>query len=169
MMTGMLSAYESRHGEFLLSADRTRLDLDVIHGFLTRSYWAEGISRESVERAIRHSFPFGLYQGDRQIGFARVITDFVGIAYLADVFVLPEYRGKGLARWMVQHIVDHPELRDVRRFLLVTRDAHGLYAKLGFEPLDDPRRYMALGRLAKPSSQSSAPLHIKDDNLSSLI
>jgi GNAT superfamily N-acetyltransferase len=124
--------HEWKRGEYTISTARQRLDLDVIHGFLARSYWAEGRSRERVAQAIEHSLPFGLYHLDTQIGFARVVTDYVVIAYLADVFVLEAYRGKGLGGWLVEVVTSLPELRSVRRWLLGTRDAHELYRKFGF-------------------------------------
>ena len=127
---------EWRRGEFTISTDPSRLDLDVIHGFLTRSYWAEGRSRERVARAIAHSLPFGLYHPTGQVGFARVVTDHVVVAYLADVFVLEAYRGKGLGVWLVETIVGAPELQKLRRWILGTRDAHGLYRKFGFVELE---------------------------------
>src|SRR5262245_37620653 len=124
--------HEWTRGEYTISTDRQRLDLDVIHGFLTRSYWAEGRSRERVARAIEHSLPFGLYHRGAQVGFARVVTDSVVIAFLADVFVLEAHRGRGLGRWLVEVVTGLPELRSVRRWLLGTRDAHELYRKFGF-------------------------------------
>jgi GNAT superfamily N-acetyltransferase len=127
---------EWRRGEFTISTDPSRLDLDLIHGFLTRSYWAEGRSRERVARAIAHSLPFGLYHPTGQVGFARVVTDHVVVAYLADVFVLEAYRGKGLGVWLVETIVGAPELQKLRRWILGTRDAHGLYRKFGFVELE---------------------------------
>jgi GNAT superfamily N-acetyltransferase len=125
-------AHEWTRGEYTISTDRRRLDLDIIHGFLTRSYWAEGRSRERVAQAIECSLPFGLYHREAQIGFARVVTDYVVIAFLADVFVLEPYRGRGLGGWLVEVVTGLPELRSVRRWLLGTRDAHGLYRKFGF-------------------------------------
>jgi GNAT superfamily N-acetyltransferase len=118
------------------------LDLDVIHGFLTRSYWSPGIPRETVERALQHSLPFGLYLGAAQVGFARVITDFTSFGYLADVFILEEHRGQGLSKWMMEVLFSHPELQGFRRWMLATRDAHGLYQKVGFTPLAAPERFM---------------------------
>lgn len=115
-----------------IDTDRLRLDFRVIHGFLAQSHWARGISMAMVERAVAGSLPFGLYRDGRQVGFARVVTDGATFAYLADVFVLPEERGKGLARWLVESIFGHPELQGLRRWLLGTRDAEGLYRKLGF-------------------------------------
>ena len=123
---------EWTRGEYTISTDRGRLDLDVIHGFLMRSYWAAGRPRERVAQAIEHSLPFGLYHREVQIGFARVVTDYVVIAFLADVFVLEEHRGQGLGRWLVEVVTGLPELQSVRRWLLGTRDAHELYRKFGF-------------------------------------
>jgi len=147
---------ESRRGQFLLSTDPRRLDLDAIHEFLTNSYWAKGIPRERLERSIEHSLCFGIYDegralphpasgagwGAAQVGFARVISDFATFAYLADVFVLDAYRGRGLGKWMMESIVDHPRLQGFRRWILVTRDAHGLYSKFGFRPVKAPQSYM---------------------------
>jgi GNAT superfamily N-acetyltransferase len=124
--------HEWTRGEYTISTDRTRLDLDVIHGFLTRSYWAEGRSRERVARSVQHSLPFGLYHPSGQVGFARVVTDHVVIAYLADVFVLETHRGRGLGKWLVETVLGTPELRRLRRWLLGTRDAHELYRRFGF-------------------------------------
>lgn len=129
---------------YVVSDDPRRLDLDAIHGFLSRSYWAEGIPFETVARSIRHSLCFGVYQGQRQVGFARVVTDRATFAYLADVFVLSGHRGRGLAKWLVQCIRAHPELQGLRRWHLATRDAHGLYAQLGFTALAQPSRHMEI-------------------------
>jgi len=138
---------ESRRGEFLVSTDLSRLDLDVIHGFLTNCYWAKGIPREIVARSIEHSLCFGIYDGSgAQVGFARVISDFATIAYLGDVFVLESHRGRGLSRWMMECIMQHPRLQGLRRWILLTRDAHRLYEKFGFTPLKAPERYMELHR-----------------------
>ena len=127
--------------DYTISTDPNRLDLDAIHGFLTTSYWAQGRSRERVAESIEQSLPFGLYHGDAQVGFARVITDYVTLAFLADVFVLEAHRGKGLGVWLVEVVTSFPELASVRRWHLLTRDAHGLYRKFGFkEP--DPTRHL---------------------------
>jgi GNAT superfamily N-acetyltransferase len=131
----------SRDG-FSVSTDPARIDLDVVHGFLTTSYWAEGIPREVVRRSIEHSFCFGLYHEGRQVGFARVITDRATFAYLGDVFVLEAFRGRGLARWMLEIIQAHPELQGFRRWVLLTRDAHALYRDAGWTSLAAPDRYM---------------------------
>lgn len=142
---------EGRRGPYRISTDRARLDFAVIHGFLTTAYWSPGISRAAVERAARHSLPFGLYEdggdcAERQIGYARVLTDYVGMASLHDVFVLETHRGQGLALWLMQVILAHSELAEVRSWLLKTRAAHGFYARLGFAAPPDPERYMVRRR-----------------------
>jgi GNAT superfamily N-acetyltransferase len=131
---------------YTLSTDPSRLDIDVIHTYLSKhSYWAKGRSRAVVARSIAHSLCFGIYQGKHQVGFARVITDFAVHAYLADVFVLPEYRGQGLGKWLVASMLAHPLLRGVTKWSLDTRDAQGLYEPFGFEPAA-PGRHMGLRR-----------------------
>jgi len=136
---------EHRRDQFLVSTDRARLDLDVIHGFLTNCYWAKGVPREVVERSIEHSLCFGVYDGSgAQVGFARVISDFATIAYVGDVFVLDTHRGRGLGKWLMECITQHPALQGLRRWILTTRDAHGLYAQVGFAPVKSPERYMEL-------------------------
>lgn len=139
-----MSVAEWRKGDFRVSTRFDELNLDVIHGFLQGSYWAAGIPRATVEKSIRNSLSFGLFGRDAQIGFARVISDYTTFAYLADVFVLPEHRGQGLAKWLMECILEHPGLTGLRRWLLVTRDAHGLYEKLGFQPLAHPERLMEI-------------------------
>src|SRR5947209_4962851 len=125
--------FESRRGEYLLSTDPSRLDLDVVFKFLTNCYWAEGIPREIVARSIDHSLCFGIYDGSgAQVGFARVISDFATVAYLGDVFVLESHRGRGLSKWMIEGVMQHPALQNLRRWILLTRDAHGLYSQVGF-------------------------------------
>ena len=131
--------HERHDGGILVTTDPTRLDLDAIHDVLAgSSYWATGIPREVMERSIRHSICFGAFDGGRQVGFARVVTDRATFAYLADVFVIEEQRGRGLAAWLTATVLAHPELQGLRRWLLVTRDAHGLYRKLGFTAVADP-------------------------------
>lgn len=138
---------EHRRGDFIVSTDHARLDLDVIHGFLTTSYWAKGVPRETVARAIEHSLSFGVYTvSGSQVGFARVISDFATFAYLADVFVLESHRGQGLGKLLMESIKQHPNLQGLRRFTLSTRDAHSLYAQFGFAPLQWPERYMEILR-----------------------
>jgi GNAT superfamily N-acetyltransferase len=134
---------EHRRGEFLISTDPARLDLDVIHNFLTNCYWAQGVPREVVERSNAGSLCFGIYDGNgAQVGFARVISDFATIAYVGDVFVLESHRGRGLSKWLMDCITRHPALHNLRRWILTTRDAHGLYAQVGFAPVKSPERYM---------------------------
>jgi GNAT superfamily N-acetyltransferase len=125
-----------------VDTDRARLELDVIHGFLAQSHWAKGVPLAVVERSIAHSFAFGLYREGCQIGFARVVTDHATVAYLADVFVLPEERGKGLGRWLVETVLRHPDLQGLRRWLLGTRDAQGLYEQCGFRVPPPPFAFM---------------------------
>jgi GNAT superfamily N-acetyltransferase len=137
-------AEEWHEGAYTISTDTARLDLDVIHGFLTTSYWATGVPRETVQRSIEHSLAFGLYEGERQIGLARVISDFATFAYVGDVFLLEEYRGRGLSKWLMRTIVAHPDLQGLRRWLLATRDAHGLYRQVGFTPLAGVERWMEI-------------------------
>ncbi len=135
---------DRRRGEFEISTDKARLDRVSVHGFLTESYWARGIPREVVDRSIEHSLVFGVYRGERQVGFARVITDRATFAYLADVYVLEEFRGRGLAMWLVETIMAHPDLQGLRRWSLVTRDAHELYEKVGFARPGHPERQMEM-------------------------
>ncbi len=129
---------------YLVSDDPARLDLDVIHGYLARSYWAENIPLEIVVRSIENSLPFGLYERERQIGFARVITDRATFAYLCDVFVLESHRGRRLATWLIECVHAHPDVQGLRRWMLVTRDAHGLYEKSGWKRLEEPERIMEI-------------------------
>jgi GNAT superfamily N-acetyltransferase len=133
-------------GEYSVSTDPQRLELAVVHRFLSNSYWSQGLPLDVLKRAIAGSLCFGLYQGNTQVGFARVITDKATFAYLCDVFVLDSHRGKGLGRWLMEAVSSHPELQGLRRFVLVTRDAHGLYEKFGFRPLARPAGYMELHR-----------------------
>ena len=134
--------HEWRQGEYLISTDKSRLDLTLIHNFLTRSYWAAGIPLEIVRRSIENSLSFGLYREDQQIGYARVITDYATFAYLGDVFILEPFRGQGLSKWLMEVIVTHPDLQGFRRWILLTKDAHGLYKKAGFTGVKTPERYM---------------------------
>jgi GNAT superfamily N-acetyltransferase len=130
------------HGNFEISTDFTRMDAAAIHQFLTRSYWAEGIQESVVRRSIANSLCFGIFSSERQIGFARVVSDRATFSYLADVFIIDEFRGKGLAKWMMEVIVTHPELQGLRLWMLATRDAHELYRKYGFKELTSPTRFM---------------------------
>ena len=127
-----------------ISTDRTRLDRAAIHGFLTGAYWSLGIPRAVVDRSIDQSMCFGLFEANRQIGFARVISDGATFAYVADVFILESHRGRGLARWLMETILAHPDLQGLRRWALMTRDAHELYRRVGFRQPEDPSQYMEI-------------------------
>jgi GNAT superfamily N-acetyltransferase len=133
---------EWKRGEFTISTDPNRLDRGAIHDFLRSSYWASGIPREVVDRSIENSLCFGLYEGGELVGFARVITDYATFGYLSDVFVLESHRGRGLATWFMQVVMAHPDLQNLRRWMLATADAHGLYRKVGFTELSKPERIM---------------------------
>jgi GNAT superfamily N-acetyltransferase len=129
--------------DYTISTDRSRLDLDLIHNYLsTKSYWATGRSREIVARSLQNSLPFGIYHTDEQVGFARIVTDYATFAWIADVFVLPDHRGRGLSKWLMEIIIAHPQLQGFRRWVLSTRDAQGLYERYGFIPLHRPERWM---------------------------
>lgn len=134
---------EWKLGEFTISTDDERLDVSIIHDFISnQSYWGQGRKVETVQRALDNSFNFGLYKGDQQIGFARVVTDFATFAWVADVFVLEEHRGHGLAKWLMETILAHPQLQQFRRWVLATKDAHDLYRRFGFHELKKPERWM---------------------------
>jgi GNAT superfamily N-acetyltransferase len=138
--------YERKRGAYQVSTDPSLLDIDVIHGFLKDAYWSPGIPRETVVRAIEGSLTFGLYKDSTQIGGARLCTDRVTFAYLMDVFVLPEHRGEGLGVWLMECVMAHPDLQDLRIFRLATRDAHGLYEKVGFSRVANPDVMMEINR-----------------------
>lgn len=134
---------EFRQGEFIISTDPARLDLAAIHDYLSNySYWVPGIPFSQVELAAEHSLNFGMYYQGRQIGYARVLTDYARFVYLMDVFVLEEFRGRGLGKWLIDCVTGHPALQNVRRWMLATWDAHELYARFGFKPLARPDRFM---------------------------
>lgn len=134
---------DSGSGEFQISTDKDRLQIDVIHEFLSReSYWARERLIDQTRTAIANSICFGLFYLDRQIGFARVISDKATFAYIGDVFVIDEFRGRGLSKWLMETIIGHPELQGLRRWVLATRDAHGLYGQFGFADLEYPDRWM---------------------------
>jgi GNAT superfamily N-acetyltransferase len=133
---------EWHRGEYTVTTDPARVDLAVVHGYLVNSYWAKGIPLEVVRRAIEHSLNFSIYHGAAQVGFARVITDYATFGYLGDVFVLESHRGRGLSKWVMELIVAHPDLQGFRRWVLLTRDAHGLYRQFGFTAIAAPDRYM---------------------------
>lgn len=139
-----------------ISTDQDRLDVGMIHAFLAdESYWVPGISRANVEKAIRHSLCFGVYTAGRQIGFARIVTDYVRFVHLMDVFVLREYRGRGIGKLLMERILAHPELRTIIRYTLGTQDAHGLYAQYGFTAPANPERQMELLRPQPPPGSVS--------------
>jgi GNAT superfamily N-acetyltransferase len=142
-----------------ISTDRARLDVAMIHAFLANdSYWVPGISRSSVEKCIKHSLCFGAYADGRQIAFARVVTDYVRYAHLLDVFVLPEFRGRGISKLLMSNILSHPELRTIARYTLGTQDSHGLYAQYGFTSIASPERQMELLRPQAPLPPGNAQL-----------
>ncbi len=134
---------EWQNGEFTISTDCGRLQIDAIHKFLSEeSYWARERRKEQTITAIKNSLPFGIYKGENQIGFARVVTDYATFAYLGDVYILEEFRGRGLSKWLMEVIVNHPELQGLRRWILATKDAHTLYEKFEFTALKFPERWM---------------------------
>lgn len=147
-------SYSARRDGFLISTDRWLIDIDAVHAALSRMYWSVGIPREVVERGINHSIAFGVYDTTHarasepakpeQIGLARVISDCATFAYLSDVYILESHRGRGLSKWLVEVILAHRDLQGLRRFCLLTRDAHSLYARYGFQPIADPSRYMEI-------------------------
>ena len=133
-------------GDYEISTDPARVDISMVHDFLTNSYWAKGIPLETVRRSIENSITFGIYHSQKQVGFARISSDQATFAYLADVFILPAYRGRGLSRWLMERIIAHPDLQALRRWMLATKDAHGLYAKFGFTPIKTPDSWMEIHR-----------------------
>ena len=130
-------------GEYSISTDKSKLDVDSIHEFLsTKAYWCLNIPKETVQRAIQNSLCFGVYHNGKQIGFARIISDLATIAYLGDVYILEEYRGKGLSKWLMEIIMAHPDLQGLRRWILLTSDAHGLYRQFGWKEIAEPSKWM---------------------------
>jgi len=130
---------------FCISTDKEKLDIETIHEFLsTKAYWCINIPKEKVQTAIQNSLCFGVYQDKKQIGFARIISDFSTIAYLGDVFILEEYRGKGLSKWLMDYIMNYPDLQGLRRWILLTGDAHELYRQFGWTDIENPSRWMEL-------------------------
>jgi GNAT superfamily N-acetyltransferase len=152
--------HELTHGEFLFSDSPVLVDLNVVHGFLAHAYWCHSIPRDLLAKAISNSMPFGVYDQSvgvpQQVGFARIITDRATYAYIADVFILESYRGRGLSKMLMAHVQSHPDLQGLRRLCLLTRDAQGLYEKCGFGYLDDPKSFMQINnrdlyRTSQPS------------------
>jgi GNAT superfamily N-acetyltransferase len=138
-----MKTYEAVNNGFLISTDKSKLDITFIHHYLSAaSYWAKNIPLQYVQRSIEHSFCFGIYKNSEQAGFARLITDYTTYAYLADVFIATPYRGMGLSKWMIEYITTNPEVQGLRRWMLATRDAHTLYEKFGFAAPDKPQNIM---------------------------
>ena len=133
---------EFQKNSYLISTEKSKLDLELIYGFLKSSYWAKDQPFEKIKTSIDNSLCFGLYKNEKQIGFARVLTDMARIAHLADVFILEPYRGMGLGKWLLQCIMAHPELENINKWMLATKDAHSLYKKFGFKTLKTPEFYM---------------------------
>ena len=131
-------------GDYEISTDKARLDRPLVQENLASSYWAQGIPRDVVDRSIQNSLCFGVYEATALVGFARVITDQATFAYLSDVFILESHRGRGLGKWLMEVILGHPDLQNLRRWTLATRDAHGLYRQFGFTPLAKPERFMEI-------------------------
>jgi GNAT superfamily N-acetyltransferase len=150
--------HEEKRDAFLISTDPARLDVDAIYAYLSRVYWANTRSRSTVERSLKNSLCFGLYEGASQIGLARVISDYATFAYVCDVYVLEAYQGNGLGAWLMKAVMAYPDLQGLRRWLLATRDAHGLYRKSGFKELESPERWMEI--LATAPSPPSAILDL---------
>lgn len=153
----MMKHITIHRNQFTISTDNAKLDINAIHEFLsTKAYWCLNIPKATVEKAIANSLCFGVYERDKQIGFARVISDLSTIAYLGDVYVLEEYRGHGLSKWLIETIMTHPELQGLRRWILLTGDAHGLYRQFGWTDLADSSKWMELHNknVYKPHKQS---------------
>ena len=134
--------YEYRKRNYYISTDKRKLQPTVIHRFLTNSYWAKGCTYSNIKRRIKNSFCFGVYHNKKQVGFCRVISDTVTFSYLADVFIIEEYRGKGLSKWLMKCVMSHPEIGKVDSWMLKTKDAHELYEKLGFKRAEEPKKIM---------------------------
>jgi len=138
----MLQILETQKEFYTISTDPARLDIDAITDMLTRAYWAQGRTRDIIARYVQHSLVFGIYHANQQIGLARIVSDYTTFAWLCDVFIHEDHRGKGLGKWLMETIHSHPDLHGVRRWILATRDAHGLYEQFGWTPLDNPERWM---------------------------
>ena len=134
--------YSVTENNFIISTDKNKINIEYVHDFLSHSYWSPGVPMETVTKAMNGSLCFGVYDNDKQIGYARMVTDTATFAYLADVFIDENYRGKGLGKWLVKTILAHPELQGLRRIMLATKDAHALYEQVGFTPINNPERYM---------------------------
>jgi len=144
-------SYSVNKNNYLISTDKSKIDIDYVHGFLSQSYWSPGVPVQVVKKAMKGSLCFGIYYRDKQIGYARMVTDKATFAYLADVFIDENYRGKGLGKWLVETILAHRHLKDLRRILLVTKDTHKLYEQCGFTSINNPERYMVYNPTAYKS------------------
>jgi N-acetylglutamate synthase-like GNAT family acetyltransferase len=133
---------EFKKSSYIISTDKRKLQIKIIHNFLVNAYWSKGIKIERVKKAIKGSLCFGVYHNKKQIGFARVITDYASFGYLADVFIIEEFRKRGLSKWLMKSIMNHSKLKDLKTWMLATKDAHGLYSQFGFEPLKEPQKFM---------------------------
>ncbi len=151
----MDTVFEERRGSLLISTDPARLDIDTVCEFLARSYWANDRPRDVIEKSLKNSLVFGIYDSDRQVGMARVVTDYATFGWVCDVFIDEAYRGQGIGKWLMATVLDHPELARVRRLLLATRDAQGLYRQFGFIDLNMPERGME--RLLPYPEPTAAP------------
>ena len=140
-----MTTFTIQEGNYSISTDQKKLDLEMLHDFLSnKAYWSRGLPEEVMIRSIEQSLCFGLYQSEKQVGFARIITDYATIAYLGDVFILEEFRGKGLSKWLMQTIMEYPDLQGLRRWILLTGDAHGLYKQFGWEEIKDSSKWMEI-------------------------
>jgi GNAT superfamily N-acetyltransferase len=135
---------ETHKDNFTISTDPSRLDMDAVAEMLKRAYWASGRPRENTERAFNNSLVFGVYESNKQIGLARIVTDYGVFAYLCDVFIHEEYRGHGLGKWLIETILSHPDLQGLRRWVLATHDAHGLYSQYGWKLIENPDKWMEI-------------------------
>ena len=151
-------SYAVKKNNYLISTDKSKIDIDYVHGFLSQSYWSPGVDIQVVKKAMKGSLCFGMYDsskqtlpGGGQVGYARMITDKATFAYLADVFIDKNYQGKGLGKWLIEVILAHPDLRGLRRILLATKDAHKLYEQCGFTSINNPERYMVYNPTAYKS------------------
>ena len=138
----MSEIFETRRDTFTISTDPSRLDMNAVNDFLSRAYWAKDRPNERTQLAFANSFVFGIYEGGRQIGMARVVTDQSIVAYLCDVFIHEDHRAQGLGKWLIQSVLEHPDLKSVRRWLLITDDAHGFYQPFGFAQMTEPEKWM---------------------------
>jgi len=133
---------EAKKDNYIISTDPAKLDIDAIADMLTRAYWAQGRTPEMIARYVRHSLVFGIYRDDKQVGLARVVSDYTTFAWLCDVFIHEDHRSHGLGKWLMETVHAHPDLQGLRRWLLATKDAHGLYRQFGWTQLDQPERWM---------------------------